>query len=299
MVGSSQIACSLGRTAGRRRTQTLRTQTDAVGSVCHPELLSQEPFEKGAPSVAQSRPRQFPFSIALGEERPERLFSVAVCVRSVCVCLWPAVVRRRMPYSVRAEKSTRRISSIPRQFGANRAPPLAPAAHPEGGTMPEKQTIERARRDKREGKSPSTQAGEFVREEVHHVREGKHGARSAKQAIAIGLSKARRAGVNLPPPRKRAGGTASARGTKRASARKRPQSRPSPRRAKAVKRALRREPRSSASPRALARHARQAARQRPARERSLAAKKAARTKGPVVRKAAARKAARTRAHRRA
>jgi hypothetical protein len=65
--------------------------------------------------------------------------------------------------------------------------------------MPEKETIERAKRDKRQGKSPSTQAGEFVREEIHHVREGKHGARSAKQAIAIGLSKARRAGVRLPP----------------------------------------------------------------------------------------------------
>ena len=68
--------------------------------------------------------------------------------------------------------------------------------------MPEKETIRRARKDKREGKSASTQAGEFVREEIHHVREGKHGARSAKQAIAIGLSKARRAGVKLPPPEK-------------------------------------------------------------------------------------------------
>ncbi len=68
--------------------------------------------------------------------------------------------------------------------------------------MPEKKTIERAREDKREGKSPTTQAGEFVREEMHHIREGKHGARSTKQAIAIGLSKARRAGVDLPPPEK-------------------------------------------------------------------------------------------------
>src|SRR5215210_974373 len=72
--------------------------------------------------------------------------------------------------------------------------------------MPEKKTLERARKDKRQGKSPSTQAGEFVSEEIHHVREGKHGARSTKQAIAIGLSKARRAGVRLPPPEK---GTAS------------------------------------------------------------------------------------------
>jgi hypothetical protein len=81
--------------------------------------------------------------------------------------------------------------------------------------MPEKETIERARRDKAEGKSPSTQAGEFVHEEIEHVREGKHGARSAKQAIAIGLSKARRAGVKLPPPKK---GTTSAR-TRRQAAR--------------------------------------------------------------------------------
>src|SRR5205085_134962 len=66
--------------------------------------------------------------------------------------------------------------------------------------MPDKKTVRRALEDKREGKAPSTQAGEFVREEIHHVREGKHGARSTKQAIAIGLSKARRAGVPLPPP---------------------------------------------------------------------------------------------------
>src|SRR6266851_6126316 len=72
----------------------------------------------------------------------------------------------------------------------------------EGGSMPEKETVERAREDAREGKSPSTQAGEFVREEIEHVREGKHGARSTKQVIAIGLSKARRVGVNLPPPEK-------------------------------------------------------------------------------------------------
>jgi hypothetical protein len=68
--------------------------------------------------------------------------------------------------------------------------------------MPDKRTLERAREDAKEGKSPSTQAGEFVREEIEHVREGKHGARSTKQAIAIGLSKARRAGVKLPPPKR-------------------------------------------------------------------------------------------------
>ena len=80
--------------------------------------------------------------------------------------------------------------------------------------MPEQETIERAREDKREGKSPTTQAGEFVREEMHHVREGKHGARSTKQAIAIGLSKARRAGVKLPAPK---AGQASARTRKQAA----------------------------------------------------------------------------------
>ena len=200
-----------------------------------------------------------------------------------------------MAYSVRAEKSTSRISSMTRERGANRAPRSAPAAHPEGGTMPERETVERARRDKRQGKSPSTQAGEFVREEIHHVREGKHGARSTKQAIAIGLSKARRAGVKVPRRRKGSAASASTRPTTRSSGRKRPQNRPSPRRGKAVRRALQREGRSSASPRALARHAHQAARQRSARQRSLAAKKAARTKGPAVRRAAARKAARTRA----
>src|SRR4026208_1793332 len=109
--------------------------------------------------------------------------------------------------------------------------------------MPEKQTIERARRDKRAGKAPSTQAGEFVREEIHHVREGKHGARSTKQAIAIGLSKARRAGVKLPPPGRSAKATTrkSAESASRASRTRR---RPSSRRSRAVRRALKREGRS-------------------------------------------------------
>src|SRR5918992_2448065 len=111
--------------------------------------------------------------------------------------------------------------------------------------MPEKATIERARKDKREGKAPTTQAGEFVREEMEHVREGKHGARSAKQAIAIGLSKARKAGVKLPPPKK---GQASAR-TRKSAARdyRAGQSgtpkKPSARRSRATLRALKREPR--------------------------------------------------------
>jgi uncharacterized protein DUF6496 len=134
--------------------------------------------------------------------------------------------------------------------------------------MPEKETIERAREDAREGKAPSTQAGEFVREEIEHIREGKHGARSTKQAIAIGLSKARRAGVKLPPPRKR---QASAR-TRQQAARdyRKGQGRhakPSPKRSRAVSRALKREPHAAASHTALAKHAKQAARARSKRAR--------------------------------
>src|SRR5918911_5279088 len=116
--------------------------------------------------------------------------------------------------------------------------------------MPEKETVERARRDKREGKAPSTQAGEFVREEMHHIREGKHGARSTKQAIAIGLSKARRAGVRIPKK-----GTSAAK-SRRKTGRRKPQNRPSAKRSRAVSRALKREGRSAASRRSLARQAR-------------------------------------------
>jgi Family of unknown function (DUF6496) len=85
--------------------------------------------------------------------------------------------------------------------------------------MPEKKTIERARRAKREGKRPTTQAGEFVGEEMEHIKEGKHGARSRQQAVAIGLSKARRAGVKLPPP-KRGQATAKTRQSARSAYRK-------------------------------------------------------------------------------
>jgi hypothetical protein len=161
--------------------------------------------------------------------------------------------------------------------------------------MPEKETIERAREDKREGKAPSTQAGEFVREEIHHIREGKHGARSPEQAIAIGLSKARRAGVELPPPEVGKAPAETRRSAKQALKRARSRKKPSTRRARAVLTALKREGRSAASPPALARHARVAAKRRSAQSRSAAARKAARTKGPRVRSAAARKAARTRA----
>jgi hypothetical protein len=165
--------------------------------------------------------------------------------------------------------------------------------------MPEKRTIAKAKEAKRQGKSPSTQAGEFVREEIHHIRRGKHGARSAKQAIAIGLSKARRAGVPLAPPRK---GTVSEK-TRRSSERayQRGQGRektPSPRRSRAGQRALKREGRSAASPGALAKQARSARRRRTPAARSASARQAARTKGARRRSAAARKAARTRARRR-
>ncbi|HEX6737404.1 MAG TPA: transcription elongation factor, partial [Vicinamibacteria bacterium] len=127
--------------------------------------------------------------------------------------------------------------------------------------MPEKKTTERARRLRRQGKSASTQAGEFVREEIHHVREGKHGARSTRQAIAIGLSKARGAGVGLPPPegprRTRRQAAQDLRRGRSGSRRK-----PSARRARASERALQREGRSAASHRALSRQARSAARRR-------------------------------------
>ena len=162
--------------------------------------------------------------------------------------------------------------------------------------MPGKKTLERATKDKQQGKAPSTQAGEFVREEMDHIREGKHGARSTKQAIAIGLSKARRAGVDLPPPK---AGTASAQ--TRAAAKQDVASGAhhgdavSPARSRAALKALKREPHAAASPRALASHARTAARKRTASERSAAAEQAAETKGAEGRSAAARKAARTRA----
>lgn len=137
-----------------------------------------------------------------------------------------------------------------------------------------------ARHDAKAGKSTSTQAGEFVREEIHHVREGRHGARSTKQAIAIGLSKARRAGVRLPAPAPGKASAASRRNARRASraGRRTPAKRPSPTRSRAAERALRREGRAAASPSALARHARSAARRRSPAVRSATAKKVARTR---------------------
>jgi hypothetical protein len=125
--------------------------------------------------------------------------------------------------------------------------------------MPSKSNTRKARQDLREGKSPTTAAGEFVREEIEHVREGKHGARSAKQAIAIGLSKARRAGVPLKPPRR--GKTSTRKSAKRdyetGRGKRKPRA-PSPRRSRATKRALKSEPRRTVSRRALSRQARTA-----------------------------------------
>ena len=161
--------------------------------------------------------------------------------------------------------------------------------------MPEKETLERAREDEREGKSPSTQAGEFVREEMHHIREGKHGAKNPKQAIAIGLSKARRSGVKLGAPEK---GRASSRTRKQAQrdlSKGRSGSRKtSARRSRAVRAALKKQGSSAASRKNLSRQATASARKRSSTSRSAAAKKAMRTKGPAVLKRAAKKAARTR-----
>ena len=163
--------------------------------------------------------------------------------------------------------------------------------------MPEQQTIARARRDKRQGKSASTQAGEFVRQEMDHIREGKHGARSTKQAIAIGLSEARRAGVDLKPPKKGATSEKTRKSATRAYARGHgapARAKSTAKRSRATLQALKREGRTAASPRELARQGKSAARRRTSAERSAAARKASRTKGPSERSAAARKAARTR-----
>jgi hypothetical protein len=130
--------------------------------------------------------------------------------------------------------------------------------------MPERKTLKRARKARQEGKAPTTQAGEFVREEIEHIREGKHGARSTKQAIAIGLSKARRSGVNLKPPGK---GQTSARTRKSAERAYRAgqsgtRKKPSARRSRATLRALKREPKRAASRKALSKQARSAAARR-------------------------------------
>ena len=150
--------------------------------------------------------------------------------------------------------------------------------------MPDKKTVERAEEDLREGKKPSTAAGEFVKEEMHHIREGKHGARSTKQAIAIGLSKARRAGVPLEPPAegetsektREAAEHAYEAGQEDGGTRK-----PSPKRSRATSRALKREGRSAASRPALAKQAKRSARERRGTDRSP---KAAARRGAATRK---------------
>jgi hypothetical protein len=162
--------------------------------------------------------------------------------------------------------------------------------------MPEKETLERAAKDRRQGKSASTQAGEFVREEIHHIREGKHGARSTKQAIAIGLSKARRAGVKLGAPEKgRTSADARRRAKRDLEAGAHGDHAVSRARSRAMHRALEREGHQAASPRAMSRQGSAAAKKRTAADRSRAARKAVATKGTGGRKRAALKAARTRA----
>ena len=144
--------------------------------------------------------------------------------------------------------------------------------------MPEKETLERVHEDEREGKSPSTQAGEFVKEEMDHIREGKHGAASTKQAIAIGLSKARRAGVKLAPPKK---GSAKVKAQAARDSRKGQsgaRKKVSRTRSRATSNALKREPRSAASKRSLSRQARTTARKRGAAARHRSAMKAANTR---------------------
>src|SRR3954468_1676196 len=144
--------------------------------------------------------------------------------------------------------------------------------------MPDKDTLERARKDAREGKAPSTQAGEFVREEIDHIREGKHGARSTKQAIAIGLSKARKAGVKLRAPAKGEASERTRRSAKRALTAGKHKTKPSAKRSRATENALRHEGHAAGSKRALSRQAHTAARKRSAAQRSASARKAARTR---------------------
>jgi len=149
--------------------------------------------------------------------------------------------------------------------------------------MPERKTLEHAKTAKRQGKAASTQAGAFVKEQIDHVREGKHGVRSTKQAIAIGLSEARRAGVKVPAKKGASATSKSAASNAKHS--------------HAAKQALKREGSEPVSTRALAKQGHTAASRRSAADRSAAAKKAVRTKGAAARSAAAKKAAHTRASR--
>ena len=161
--------------------------------------------------------------------------------------------------------------------------------------MPDKETMEKAKADERQGKSPNTQAGEFVHKEIDNIRKGKHGARSAKQAIAIGLSEARRAGVKLRPPKKGRVSEKTKRSAEQAYEKGQRHEPVSRTRSRARVKALKKESTTTASHNALSKQVHAAAMKRSASERSAAARKAARTKGPRKRSAAAKKAARTRA----
>jgi hypothetical protein len=159
--------------------------------------------------------------------------------------------------------------------------------------MPDKSTIEKAQKDKEEGKSASTQAGEFIHDEIKKIRKGEHGARSAKQAIAIGLSEARRAGVKLPPPKN--ADPELKKKAEREMEKAQSHEPVSRTRSRARIKALKKERTDSVSTTALSKQAHSAAKKRTATDRSAAAKKASRTKGPKERSEAAKKAARTRA----
>lgn len=158
----------------------------------------------------------------------------------------------------------------------------------------ERETLEKAEEDLREGKSPSTAAGEFVREEIDHVREGRHGARSPQQAVAIGLSKARRAGIPLKPPSKGKANTKESAERDYERGQSHTRKKVSAKRSRATTAALKREPKSTASRSALSKQTRSAASKWSASSRRGAAAKAVRTKGPAGRSRAAKKAARTR-----
>lgn len=145
--------------------------------------------------------------------------------------------------------------------------------------MPDKATIEKAKHDKAAGKSPGTQAGEFVHDEIKKVRKGKHGVRNVKQAIAIGLSEARRAGVKLPPPK--TGGAALRKKAKRDTEKGKSHAPVSRTRSRARIKALKKEPTTTVSSTALAKQAHKAAMKRSAASRSASAKKAARTRARV------------------
>jgi len=158
--------------------------------------------------------------------------------------------------------------------------------------MPDKSTIEKAKKDEQEGKSASTQAGEFVHDEIEKIRKGKHGAKSAKQAIAIGLSEARRAGVKLKQPKKGTVSEKTRANAKRESEKGQNHEPVSPTRSRARIKALKKEPTSTVSKSALSRQAKSAAKKRSGASRSASAKKAARTRASEGRPGAKKRAGR-------